>query len=322
MRVLVTGGGGYIGSHTCKALARRGFEPVVYDNFSTGHRKNCRWGPVVEGDIEDTARVSAALREHKIEAVIHFAASAYVGESMVAPERYYRNNVVGSLALLQGILREGVPRIVFSSSCATYGIPEALPITEKTCQKPINPYGETKLAIERALNWYSQAHSLGFAALRYFNAAGADGEGELGEEHDPETHLLPLAIQAALGQRGPLEIFGDDYPTRDGTAERDYIHVEDLAEAHIAALGKLMRYDTSFACNLGTGKGQTVREALTKIEAISGKAVPFRISPRRTGDPASLVADATLARAMLDWQPRHSFDGILSSALAWHSRTG
>jgi UDP-glucose-4-epimerase GalE len=320
MRVLVTGGGGYIGSHTCKALACHGFLPIVYDNFSTGHRENCRWGPVVKGDIGDGGSVRAAIREHKVEAVVHFAASAYVGESMVAPHDYYRNNVTGSLTLLEALRLEGVDRLVFSSSCATYGIPDAIPITEQTQQKPINPYGETKLTIERALHWYSQAQLLRYAALRYFNAAGADSQGDLGENHDPETHLLPLAVQAALGQRGPLAVFGDDYPTRDGTAERDYIHVEDLAQAHLVALTRLGQDESSFACNLGTGKGQTVREVLLTIERLSGRPVPFQIGPRRIGDPASLVADATLASTLLNWQPRHNFESIISTALAWHSR--
>ncbi len=234
--ILVTGGAGYIGSHACKALAAAGYVPVVYDNLSRGRRHAVRWGPFVEGDIEDRARLAATLRAHRINAVMHFAAFAYVAESVADPALYYRNNLVGSLALLDAMREEGVDRLVFSSSCVVYGIPDSVPIRETTPARPVNPYGETKLAVERALPWYEQAYGLRFVALRYFNAAGADRDGEIGNEHDPETRLIPLVLRAALGLGPPIEIFGNDYPTPDGTAIRDYIHVEDLAAAHVRAL--------------------------------------------------------------------------------------
>ena len=232
--ILVTGGAGYVGSHACKALARAGYRPVVYDNLSRGQREAVRWGPLVEGDLADATRLSAALAEHRVSAVMHFAAFAYVGESVAEPALYYRNNVGGTLSLLEAMRQAGVGEIVFSSTCATYGTPDAVPIREDAPQRPVNPYGETKLAIERALHWYGQAYGLRSVALRYFNAAGADPEGEIGEYHEPETHLVPLVLQAALGQRPQIDIYGTDYPTPDGTAIRDYIHVQDLADAHCA----------------------------------------------------------------------------------------
>ncbi|MCA9860149.1 MAG: UDP-glucose 4-epimerase GalE [Thermomicrobiales bacterium] len=320
MRVFVTGGAGYIGSHTAKALATAGHQPVVYDNLSTGHRWACQWGPRIEADILDTERLRQAFKAHRIEAVIHFAASAYVGESMTNARAYYHNNVVGSLSLLDAMVSEGVGAIVFSSSCATYGIPDQLPITESTPQKPVNTYGETKLAIERALHWHQVAHGLRYAALRYFNASGASKDGELGEAHDPETHLLPLAIDAALGTRDPLKIFGTDYPTRDGTCERDYVHVEDLASAHLAALDKLAAGADTIACNIGTGQGATVQECCSVIEACCGRPVPTVPSPRRAGDPPSLVADVSLASTLLDWRPANGITEIVADAVAWHQR--
>src|SRR5712671_1222665 len=234
--ILVTGGAGYVGSHACKALAGAGYLPVTYDNLSRGHREAVRWGPLVEGDLHDQARLAAALRGHRVAAVMHFAAFAYVGESVAEPEIYYANNLGGTLALMGAMRKARVERIVFSSTCAVYGVPDRLPIRETAAKSPLNPYGDTKLAIERALHWYAGAYGMRYAALRYFNAAGADPDGEIGEDHEPETHLIPLVLRAALGRGGPIEIYGTDYPTPDGTAIRDYIHVGDLADAHVLAL--------------------------------------------------------------------------------------
>src|ERR1051325_9123184 len=249
--ILVTGGAGYVGSHACKALAGAGYRPVVYDSLSRGHRGAVKWGPLVEGNLHDRDRLVTAMRSHRVEAVMHFAAFAYVGESVTCPELYYRNNVVGTLSLLDAMREAGVATIVFSSTCAVYGIPETVPIRETTAKAPLNPYGETKVAIERALHWYGAAHGLRYAALRYFNAAGADPDGEIGENHDPETHLIPLVLRAALGTGDTLRIFGTDYPTRDGTAIRDYIHVTDLADAHVRALRHLGEGGESIELNLG-----------------------------------------------------------------------
>ena len=321
--ILVTGGAGYVGSHACKALADAGYRPVVYDNLSRGHREAVRWGPLVEGDLHDTARVAGALRDHGATAVMHFAAFAYVGESVTEPETYYRNNVGGTLALLEAMRRAGVGTIVFSSTCAVYGIPERLPIVETTPKAPLNPYGETKLAIERALHWYAGAYGLCFAALRYFNAAGADPAGEIGEDHDPETHLIPRVLRAALGTGDPVEVYGTDYPTPDGTAIRDYIHVADLADAHVRALGYLGAGGENGAMNLGTGQGCSVRQVIAAVERVAGRPVPFRESARRPGDPPELVADPALARTRLGWQPRHSdLDTIIQTTLAWERRPG
>ena len=321
--ILVTGGAGYVGSHACKALAKAGYLPVVYDNLSRGHRQAVQWGPLVEGDLHDCARLAAAFRAHRIEAVMHFAAFAYVGESVTSPEIYYRNNVGGTLALLAAMREAGAGTIVFSSTCAVYGVPQHVPIRETTATAPLNPYGETKLAIERALHWYAGAYGMRYMALRYFNAAGADPDGEIGEDHEPETHLIPLVLRAALGSGGPVEIYGTDYPTPDGTAIRDYIHVSDLADAHVRALAHLAAGGDSAALNLGTGSGCSVREVIAAVERIAGRRVPKREAARRPGDPPELVADPALARSRLGWQPRHSaLDTIIGTALAWASRGG
>jgi UDP-arabinose 4-epimerase len=320
--ILVTGGAGYIGSHACKALACAGYVPVVYDNLSRGRRHAVRWGPSVEGDIEDRERLAATLRAHRIAAVMHFAAFAYVAESVADPALYYRNNLLGSLALLDAMRDAGVDRLVFSSSCVVYGIPDSVPIRETTPVQPVNPYGETKLAVERALPWYQQAYGLRFVTLRYFNAAGADRDGEIGNEHDPETRLIPLVLRAALGLGPPVEIFGNDYPTPDGTAIRDYIHVEDLASAHVRALQYLSEGGASATLNLGTGRGHSVREIVAAVERISERPVPRREAPRRPGDPPQLVADAGLAGERLGWRPTHSdLDTIVRTALAWETRS-
>ena len=319
--VLVTGGAGYVGSHACKVLARAGYRPVVFDNLSRGRREAVRWGPLVEGDLADLARLSAALVEHRVSAVMHFAAYAYVGESVADPALYYRNNLGGTLSLLEAMRHAGVGKIVFSSTCATYGTPDAVPIREDSPQRPVNPYGETKLAIERALHWYGQAYGMRSVALRYFNAAGADPEGEIGECHEPETHLVPLVLRAALGQRPQIDIYGTDYPTPDGTAIRDYVHVQDLALAHLRALERLGGGGGNIAVNLGTGHGRSVREVIAAAEAATGRKVPAQAAPRRPGDPPALVADPSLAAGILGWRPQHSdLDTIIRTALAWQAR--
>lgn len=321
MRVLITGGAGYIGSHTAKALARAGVEPVVYDNLSTGHSWAVKWGPLIEADLCDYQALKQAVEQYDITAVIHFAAHAYVGESVRDPRRYFLNNVINTLNLLNVLLDAGIGRIIFSSSCAIYGIPNSIPILEDHPKVPVNPYGESKLFIERALDWYGRAYNLRWASLRYFNAAGADPDGELGEVHDPETHVLPLVIQTAMGKRGTVEVFGVDYPTADGTCIRDYIHVSDLAEAHVIALQHILSNAESFSVNLGTGRGISVREMVAAVERLAGVAINLRPAPRRPGDPAVLVADSSRAQELLGWRPNFStLETIISTAWRWHSR--
>ena len=318
--ILVTGGAGYIGSHACKALARAGYLPVVFDNLSRGHREAVRWGPFVEGDLADRLCLRAALAEHRVGAVMHFAAYADVGQSVTDPALYYRNNLGGTLSLLDAMREAGVGEIVFSSTCAIYGTPDAVPIGESAPQCPVNPYGETKLAIERALRWYGGAYGIRSASLRYFNAAGADLGGELGEAHEPETHLIPLVLQAALGQKPHIEVYGTDYPTPDGTTIRDYVHVDDLATAHLRALEHLRAEGASIAVNLGTGDGHSVREVIAAVERISGCRVPMREAARRPGDPPALVADPARAAELLGWRPKCSdLETIIRTALAWHT---
>lgn len=304
--VIVTGGAGFIGSHTCKALAAAGYLPVVVDTLEFGHAHAVKWGPLIKADIADRDAVGAAIATYRPEAVVHFAAYAYVGESVQDPARYYRNNVAGTLALLEACRDGGVSRTIFSSSCATYGVPEALPIVETASQNPVNPYGRTKLIAEQMLREFGAAYGSRFAALRYFNAAGADPDGELTERHDPETHLLPRALMAAAGTIAELDVFGTDYPTPDGTCIRDYVHVSDLAAAHVAALTDLLAGGGSFAANLGTGEGISVKQILKTIEAVTGRAVPARFGSRRAGDPPSLYADASFARKRLGFVPQWS----------------
>jgi UDP-glucose-4-epimerase GalE len=319
--ILVTGGAGYIGSHTCKALARAGCQPVVVDNLSRGFRHAVKWGPLEVLDLRDGVGLRALFGRYPIAAVVHFAAFAYVGESVRDPRLYFDNNVVATLSLLDAMLASNVRTIVFSSTCATYGDPVTLPIPETHPQAPINPYGDSKLFIEKVLRWYGSAEAMRWMALRYFNAAGADADGEIGEEHDPETHLVPLAIQAALGQRPGLEIFGTDYPTPDGTAIRDYVHVTDLADAHVRALRYLEAGGDSGAANLGTGRGYSVREVVQTVERVSGRPVPTAEVARRPGDPPALYAKADRARTLLGWQPQHSdIEAIVATAHAWHAR--
>jgi UDP-glucose-4-epimerase GalE len=321
MQILVTGGAGYIGSHTCKALAHQGHTVVVYDNLSTGHRELVRWGDFVYGDILDTQRLRACIRQHRIEGIIHFAASAYVGESVIDPGKYFRNNVCGTLSILDAMRDEGVPYIVVSGTCAVYGSPEKMPITEDTPTNPINPYGASKLFMERMLADYEKAHGIKWMSLRYFNAAGCDPDGETGEWHEPETHLIPRALMAAMGQIPALEIFGDDYPTPDGTCIRDYVHVSDLADAHVRGIDSLARGGQSQSINLGTGQGFSIHEIITSAEQTSRKTIPRVTSPRRHGDPACLVADPSSAEKILLWQARNSnLENILYSAWTWHTR--
>ena len=288
--LLVTGGAGYIGSHTCKALAAAGLEPLAYDNLTTGFRHNVKWGPLIVGDVGDPVALRRVFQENRIEGVLHFAASAYVGESVTAPLRYYRNNVATTLNLLEVIAESGGPPLVFSSSCATYGNPVQVPIPPSHPQQPINPYGWTKLMGERMILDACHAHGFRSGILRYFNAAGADPDGDLVEEHDPETHLIPLAVDAALGTAPPLRVFGSDYPTPDGTCIRDYIHVSDLASAHVTAMQELLAGGTSFIRNLGTGTGFSVRAVIETVTAVSGIPVPHTWHDRRPGDPAALEA--------------------------------
>lgn len=304
MRILVTGGAGYIGSHAVKLFLARGHDVTVYDSLVFGHRAAVPAERLIVADLADAHRLDQLFVEKSFDGVVHFAAFAYVGESVTQPAKYYLNNVGNTLNLLECVRKHRVPRFVFSSTCATYGMPEKMPITEETPQKPINPYGQTKLIVEKALTDYSSAYNLGFAALRYFNAAGAAADGSLGEDHSPETHLIPLAIDAALGLIPHLNIFGTDYATPDGTCIRDYIHVDDLAEAHLLALEKLqpgqqMRY------NLGTGVGNSVREVLDAVKRVGGKAVPVVESPRRAGDPPVLVASSEKIVRDLGWTPKY-----------------
>jgi len=318
MNVLVTGGAGYIGSHTAKQLACEGSTPVVIDNLGRGHREAVKWGPLIQADVGDRTALDQLFNQYSIDAVLHFAAYAYVGESMRAPELYFRNNVVNTLNLLEAMRSRGVQTIVFSSTCATYGNPRQIPITEEHVQEPINPYGESKRMVERLLHWYGEVHGLRWVALRYFNAAGADPQGELGENHDPETHLIPLALSAVLGQRDALEIYGTDYDTPDGTAIRDYLHVTDLAEAHLAALRYLNAGGASTAFNLGTGHGQSVRDVIAEVERVSGRAVPVREVGRRSGDPPRLVADASKAARVMAWRAQQSsLAEIIQTAWNW-----
>jgi UDP-glucose-4-epimerase GalE len=316
--VLVTGGAGYIGSHAVKALRARGETVIVYDNFSQGHRHaTSNASAIVEGDIHDTARLKSAIETHGVDSVMHFAAWLSVGDSVKDPAGYYRNNVVGALSVLDALVQSGVNHLVFSSTCAIFGWPETTPIHEDLPKRPINTYGETKLAIEYALPHYEKAYGLRAIALRYFNAAGADPDGELGEDHDPELHVIPRAIDAALG-RGSFQVFGDDYPTPDGTCLRDYIHVADLAAAHALALDALRAGGPSTAYNLGNGRPTSVRDVMASVERVTGKRVPYQLGPRRDGDPAVLFASSDRIKRDLGWRPRfEDIDVIVDTAWRW-----
>lgn len=320
MRVLVAGGAGYIGSHTAKRLAETGHDVVIYDDLSRGHREPvlALGLPLVVADLADRTRLLATLREHRIECVMHFAAYAYVGESTESPLLYYDNNVATTVGVLRTMREAGVPRFVFSSTCATYGNPERVPITEDDPQRPVSPYGWSKLMVEQILRDHAASDpAFAFASLRYFNACGCAMDGSLGEHHDPEPHLIPSVLQAVLGLRPELVVFGTDYPTPDGTNVRDYVHVDDLAEAHVLAMTRLAPGDRLF-CNLGTGRGFSVREILAAAERVTGRPVPVRFGPRRAGDAVALWADPARAKALLGWEPQHRDpEAIVASAWRW-----
>lgn len=319
--ILVTGGAGYVGAHACKALAARGFRPVVYDSLIHGHEAAVKWGPLEIGDIADRARLDAVIERHCPAAVMHFAAFTDVGESVEDPGKYYRNNVAGTLSLLDAMRDHEIDRLVFSSTAAVYGTPLSVPIAEGAAKQPINPYGQSKLTVEQMIVYFSAAHGIAAAVLRYFNAAGADRDGEIGESHDPETHLIPLAMKAATGDGMPLTVFGDDYPTPDGTCVRDYVHVTDLADAHVLALQQLDQRKGVDAFNLGTGNGASIREVIETVGRVAGRAVPHSIGARRPGDPAVLVSDPAKAKRDLGWTPVSSdLATIVSTAWAWHRR--
>ncbi len=314
----MTGGAGYIGSHAAKALKQAGYRVVVYDSLVAGHRAAVKFGELVEGDINDVDGLRLALRRHEIGSVMHFAAFLDVGESVAQPVKYYRNNVGGAVSVIQAMIAESLAYFVFSSTCATYGEPVETPIVETHPQRPINSYGESKLAVERALPHFERAHGIRSVVLRYFNAAGADPDGEIGEDHSPEIHIIPRAIEATTGGRG-LQVFGDDYPTPDGTCLRDYVHVSDLADAHVRALDAIVDTGKSAIYNLGTGRPHSVKEVITAVGRVCGRPVPWTLAPRRPGDPAILYASPQKAQTELRWKPRLSdLETIVSTAWAWH----
>lgn len=320
--ILVTGGAGYIGSHACKAMSKKGFNPVTYDNLGLGNRDFVKWGPLIIGDTHDSEKVAATIREYNIDAVMHFAAFAYVGESVADPAKYYDNNVLGTLGLLNGMREAGCQNIVFSSTCAVYGEPEQVPISEATPCAPVNSYGRSKLFCEGILADYARAYGLKYVALRYFNASGDDVDSEVGEDREIETHLIPRAMMALQGYVDDFQVFGSDFPTEDGTAVRDYIHVMDLAAAHVQALDYLNKGGKSDIFNLGIGKGYSVGQVLSKINEVSGLNLPAPKGDRRPGDPALLVADASKARAVLGFDPQYSdLETIVQTAWQWHLKT-
>ncbi len=321
MNVLVVGGAGYIGSHCVRQLIEAGHNPVVVDNLVFGHRAAVNPDvPFYSVNLGNESEIGKILRKEKIDIVMHFAAYAYVGESVTDPMKYYFNNVAATLHLLRCMIGSGVKKFVFSSTCATYGIPEKMPLVETMPQAPINPYGQTKLDIENALKAFASAYGLSFAAFRYFNAAGAAEDGSIGEQHNPETHLIPLVIDAAVGKRENVQVFGTDYPTPDGTCLRDYVHVDDLSRAHIAVFDKLETPGTALFYNLGTGTPTSVLEVIQAVEKVTGKKVPYVTAPRRAGDPPALYADSSKAKTELGWQPKYmSIEPIVATAWKWHS---
>ncbi len=318
--ILVVGGAGYIGSHMCKYLHGKGLKPIVLDNLSLGHKESVKWGPLYEGELDDPRLLASIFAKHNIQAVMHFAAFCYVGESVTEPLKYYQNNVAATLDLLSSVLDHGINNIIFSSSCATYGEPESLPISESQSQQPINPYGRTKLMMENILDDLDSANGLKSVCLRYFNAAGADPEGELGEDHDPETHLIPLVLSAALGRMKELTVFGQDYPTEDGTCVRDYIHVNDLAQAHYLALLHLLDGGKSKKYNLGNENGYSILDVIKTASQISGTNIAYKFADRRAGDPAVLIGSSDKAIRELNWKPEfNTLETILQTAWDWHS---
>lgn len=318
MRILVTGGAGYIGSHTLQQVLAVGHEAWAYDNLEKGHRDAVPAGRLIVGDLHDTEHLAETLRKHEIDAVMHFAAFALVGESVENPQLYYNNNIAGGISLANAMLQANVKRIVFSSTTATYGVPKQVPIRETEDQRPINPYGFSKFVFEKLLEDYAHAYGWGYAALRYFNAAGASPDGSIGEDHSPESHIIPLVLQVALGQRDKIFIFGEDYPTADGTCIRDYVHVLDLASAHLLALEKL-KDGTAIKVNLGTGHGNSVQEILEACRRVTGHPIPSEVAPRRAGDPPELIADASLAKEVLGWTAQFTdIEEIIRTAWEWH----
>jgi UDP-glucose 4-epimerase len=318
--ILVAGGAGYIGAHTCLDLSNKGFTPIVYDNLSNGHAEFVNWGPLEVGDIRDRRKLNEVLAKYNPAAIVHFAAAIEVGESVQDPGKYYENNVGGTITLLRAAQDAGIDKIVFSSTCATYGIPLSMPISEAHAQSPINPYGRSKLIVEQILKDLDRHQGFRSVILRYFNAAGADPEGRIGEWHSPETHAIPIAIETALGRRSHFQVLGTDYDTRDGTCVRDFVHVLDLADAHTRAVEHLLENGASTALNLGTGRGTTVKELLHTVQQVAGKDFDVKYGPRREGDSPALVADNALARLTLDWSPRYDLQTIIRTAWNWHSK--
>ncbi len=319
--ILVAGGAGYIGSNMCKQMKNKGYQPIVLDNLTTGHRQAVKWGPFYKGSMEDTALLNKIFTEHRPKAVMHFAAFCYVNESVREPGKYYRNNVAATINLLEAMVANNILNLIFSSSCATYGEPLEIPITENHPQHPINPYGRTKLMIEQILADMKAAHHLEYISLRYFNAAGADPEGEIGEDHKPEPHLIPLVLQTALGQRDTAYIFGDDYPTKDGTCIRDYIHINDIAQAHLLALERLLSGQPGGAYNLGNGDGYSVKQVIEIARLVTGRPIPVKMADRRAGDPGTLISTSKKAHDELGWKPQFpDLHDIIETAWRWHQQ--
>jgi len=317
--ILVVGGAGYIGSYMCKYLAKNGYAPIVLDNLVYGHRQAVKWGPFVKGSMSDLKLLDQIFTEHSISAVMHFAAFCYVGESVEDPKKYYRNNVAATITLLEAMLKNNINNFIFSSSCATYGEPIEIPMTEEHPQSPINPYGRSKYMVEQILDDFTAAYGLEHVSLRYFNAAGADPDGELGEDHNPETHLIPLVLKTGLGQKETIHIFGDDYPTPDGTCVRDYIHIDDLAQAHLLALERLLNGLPGGKYNLGNGNGHSVNQVVETARNVTGKSIPAKIVARRPGDPAVLIGSSQKAMHELGWKPRFAdLETIIETAWQWH----
>jgi len=317
--VLIIGGAGYIGSHMSKYLAKRNYSPIVLDNLVHGHREAVRWGPFMEGSMDDPELLASAFETYPIDVVMHFGAFCYVGESVEDPSKYYRNNVAATITLLERMIEHHVDKFIFSSSCATYGEPEGIPITENHPQNPINPYGRSKFMVEQILQDFAHAYGLRYVSLRYFNAAGADPEGEIGEDHDPETHLIPLVLRTAMGQRDAIHIFGTEYPTKDGTCIRDYIHVDDLAQAHFLALERLLNESPGGTYNLGNGTGFSVREVIEVARKVTGRDIPIKITEKRPGDPAVLIGSSKKAMMELGWKPRfNDLHTVIETAWHWH----